>query len=183
VRLLERVDESYVVAAFLGGEIDSPRFRDALLAALAESGVGEDIVRSPDLADEQANALRHLVFERFRGAYVGRWFHELDWSRAELESDEVLAIRYIAWDYWLEITGGTRMPADGASYFRRRGEDDRYLEGGRPLIVVRASASSHLVVVEGHGRLTALAMHPATIPAPLEVLLGEGEAVRSWGCY
>ena len=183
MRLLERVDESYVVAAFLSGEIDSPRFRDAVLAALAESGAGEEVVRRPDLADEQASALRRRVFERFRGDYVGRWFHEIDWSRAELDPDEVLAIRYIAWDYWLEITCGTRMPADGASHHRRRGDAERYVEGGQPLIVVRASASSHLVVVEGHARLTALAMHPETIPRPLEVLLGQGEAVRGWGCY
>lgn len=183
MRLGERVDESYVVAAFLSGEIDSPRFRDAMLAALAESGAGEDVVRRPDLADEHANALRRRVFERFRGDYVGRWFYEVDWRWAGLEPAEVLAIRYIAWDYWLEITGGTRMPADGASYHRLRGDDDGYHESGNPLIVARASASSHLVVIEGHARLTALAMHPGAIPRPLAVLLGEGEAIRRWGCY
>ena len=57
------------------------------------------------------------------------------------------------------------------------------MEGGAPLIVARADPSSHLVVVGGHGRLTALAMHPEEIPRPLEILLGEGAAVRRWSCY
>jgi hypothetical protein len=32
-------------------------------------------------------------------------------------------------------------------------------------------------------RLTALAMHPEDVVRPLEILLGEGEAVLRWGCY
>jgi hypothetical protein len=39
------------------------------------------------------------------------------------------------------------------------------------------------VAIEGHVRLTALALRPESIPSPLEILLGEGEAVRRWSCY
>lgn len=183
MRLVERIDESRVIASFMRGEIDSPRFRGALLAALTAVGADEGLVRRADVTIDSENEQRAAAFERFRGDYLGRWFHELDWSLAELDRDDVLAIRYIAWDYWLEITGGTRMPLDGAAYHLARGKDERFGAGGEPLIVVRAGQGSHLVVVEGHGRLTALAMHPDDIPRPLEVLLGEGDAVRSWGCY
>jgi hypothetical protein len=183
VRLVERVDQANVIATFRRGEIDSPRFREPLLASLAAVGAGEDLVRRADVDDGPANDLRAAAFERFRGDYLGDWFYELQWTLVELDPDEVLAIRYIAWDYWLEITGGTRMPLDGAAYHRARGEDVRFERGGQPPIVVRAAPGSHLVVVEGHWRLTALAMHPDELPPALRSLLGEGEAVRRWGCY
>lgn len=183
MRIVERVDEPTVIASFMRGEVDSPRFGDALRAAVAAVGADETLVRRPDVTVESENELRAVAFERFRGDYLGSWFHELSWSLVELEPDEVLAIRYVAWDYWLEITGGTRMPLDGAAHHRARGGDERFVAGGEPLIVVCAGPPSHLVVVEGHGRLTALALHPQDIPHPLEMLLGEGEAVRRWGCY
>jgi len=183
VRRLGSVDAAEVIAEFLRGEIESPRFRDALLESLAEHDTDESLIRQAQLDDEQENALRARVLERFRGDYLGSWLHELAWFRAELEPDEVLAVRYIAWDSWLEITGGSRLPADGAAYLRRRGEGARYGEGSPPLIVVRADPSSHLVVLEGHVRLTALAMNPEAIPRPLAVIVGEGEAVRPWDCY
>jgi hypothetical protein len=182
---LERVDQAETVAAFLQGEIDSERFGASVRDALARAGADEAVVREPDLADTVANALRRDVLVSYRGPgrYLGDWFDELEWSRVALEPDEVLAVRYIAWDYWLEVTGGTRLPLDGAAYYQRRGEDDRYVAGGAPLIAARADRSSHLVLLEGHGRLTALAMHPEEMPRPLEILLGEGEAVRRWSCY
>jgi len=105
------------------------------------------------------------------------------WWRAELEPTEVLAIRYIAWDYWLELTGGTRLPRDGALRWLAAGDEDRYRPGGEPLIVIRAGPADHLCVVEGHVRLTALAMDPAAIPQRLDVFLGEGDAVSGWTSY
>jgi hypothetical protein len=95
----------------------------------------------------------------------------------------VLAIRYVAWDRWLEITGGTRLPADGAAWERANGACMRFQPGSPPLLCARADAHSHLVVIEGHARLTALALQPESIPSPLEILLGEGEAVRRRGRY
>lgn len=183
MRIVEKLDEQTVIASFMRGEIDSPRFGDALSAALAAVGADEAPVRKPDVTGDSENELRAAAFARYRGDYLGSWFHELGWSLVELDRDEVLAIRYIAWDYWLEITGGSRMPLDGAAHHLARGEDERFVVGGEPLIVVRAEPSSHLVVAKGHGRLTPLALHQDDIPHPLEVLLGEGEAVRRWGCY
>ena len=183
MRRLGSVSEADVIEEFLRGEIASPRFRDALLESLAHHDADENLIRQAQLDDEQENALRARVLARYRGDYLGPCLHELAWVRAELEPDEVLAIRYIDWDYWLEITNGSRMPADGAAYLRRRGEGSRYVEGCPPLIVVRADPSSHLVVLEGHVRLTALAMNPDAIPRPLAVIVGEGEAVRPWDCY
>jgi hypothetical protein len=183
LELLRPVDQAEVVAAFLHGEVDSERFAPQLRRALRAIATDEALVRDADLGNADENALRHRLLFAYRGNYLGAWFDELSWSLVALEPDEVLAIRYIDWDYWLEITGGTRLPADGAAYERSRGADDRYETGAAPLICARADRRSHLVVIEGHGRLTALAMHPESIPSPLEVLLGEGVGIRRWSCY
>jgi len=65
----------------------------------------------------------------------------------------------------------------------RTGEDERFVPGGPPLIVVRADAASHTMVVEGHGRIVAAATHPEELPPQLEVLLGEGASIREWSLY
>jgi hypothetical protein len=39
------------------------------------------------------------------------------------------------------------------------------------------------MVVEDHGRLVALAMHPEELPQHVELLLGEGDSVCGWSLY
>ena len=183
MRLGERVDLAVVVATFLRAEIVSDRFAAELRAALARAGADETLVIRPDLDDSAANERRRAVLGDYRGDYLGTVLDDLTWWRAELEASEVLEIRFIAWDYWLEVTGGSRLPADAASRLRAGGERLAPPPLTEPLIVVRVGAGERLVVVEGHVLLTALAMSPQTIPAHVEILLGEGESVRDWGAY
>jgi hypothetical protein len=117
---------------------------------------------------------------------LGSRLDGLAWRRAVLNRDEVLAIRYVAWDYWLEVSDGTRLPAVAAVLFRGRGGDASYEEvdpGAAPLIAVRADANAPIVVVEGHVRLTAYALFPERLPQELEILLGEGGSLRDWDMY
>jgi hypothetical protein len=183
LRLLEVVDEAVVVHAFLLAELDSPRFSAELRAALARLDASDALVRDADLGDAGANASRRAVLDTYRGDYLGRNLDPLVWRRALCSPDELLEIRTIAWDFWLEVTGGSRLPADAAAYFRARGDDEHFVVGGPPLIVVRADASAHAMVVEGHGRLVAAAMHPEELPPQLEILLGEGASIRDWSLY
>jgi hypothetical protein len=180
VRLLERVDEAVVVASFLRAELSSERFGAELRAAVGD----ERLVTQADIHDSDANERRRRALAAYRGEYLGDLFDRVSaWWRAELAPAEVLEIRYIAWDYWLEITGGTRLPRDGAARWLADGSSDRYRPGAEPLIVIRAGPADHLCVVEGHVRLTALAMRPESIPQRLGVHLGEGVAVRGWTSY
>jgi hypothetical protein len=183
VQLLERVDEAVVVAAFLEAELDSERFGEALRDALVRLGTDERLVRDADLGDPTANALRSRALDDYRGGYLGRNLDGLVWWRAALEPAEVLAVRFIAWDWWLEITGGSRLPGDAAASSRSRGEQTSFPSAAPPLIVVRADPVSHLMVVEGHSRLEAYARQPERLPPQLEVLLGEGERIRAWSLY
>jgi hypothetical protein len=185
---LDRADQADAVAEFLRAELDSERFGPALRAALAGAGADETLVTKADLADPAANALRHDVLFAYRGDYLGAWFDELTWYRAVLEPEEVLAILYIDWDFWLDVSGGSRRPIDAVPRLRAQGEEQSYRALAErsdhpPLIVVRAAEGERLVVVEGHVRLTAYAFCPELLPAQLEVVLGEGPAVTGWGCY
>ena len=183
MQLGERLAPDVVYAAWLAAELPSERFGARVREELAKAGAGETLITHPDLGAVEENRLRRALLHACRYGYYGDWLYELSWYRALLEPAEVLEVRYINWDWWLEISGGTRMPLDGAAWERRNGSVLRFRPESPPLICVRADPRSHLVVLEGHVRLTALAMDPETIPSPLEILLGEGEAVRSWGCY
>lgn len=183
MRLLERVDEAVVVLAFLRAELDSARFGAALREALARAGTTDALVVDARLGDAAENALRHRVLHDYRGAYFGQNLDDLVWYRAACTRDEVLLIRTIAWDFWLDVTDGTRLPAAAAARLRAEGGDERFVPGGQPLIVVRANPEAHVMVVEGHGRLVAMAMHPEELPPEVELLLGERETIRRWSLY
>ena len=131
MQLLGRVDEAVVVHAFLLAELDSPRFGGELRAALARVDASEALIRDADLGDAVTNARRRAVLEDYRGAYLGRNLDSLIWRRALYTPAEVLAIRTIAWDFWLEVTGGTRLPTDAAAYFHARGDDDEHFVPGK----------------------------------------------------
>lgn len=168
MRLVRPSSEDEAAETFRRGELASPRFRDDVLAGR-------------------------------RGWRIGGLFHgfpeQLDWQRVALTPDEVLAIRYIRWHWWLKISGATRSPREAARRMRLRpvsGFDVEYhrpiaarLRSGDPpseLIAVRTSGGP-LVLVEGHVRLTAYALFPDYLPAELEVLLGVSEAVAGWSEY
>lgn len=161
MRIVGAVEEDEVAAAFLRAELESPRFREDVLAGR-------------------------------RGWRMGGLFHgfpdEVAWFRVALTPDEVLAILYIDWDWWLRISDGTRLATVAAERIRREGEAEEHrpiaarLRNGsaNELIVVCPPARSPLVLVEGHVRLTAYALFPEYLPSGLEVFLGESPEIERW---
>jgi hypothetical protein len=113
-----------------------------------------------------------------------------------LSPSELVEVRYIDYSYWTALTDGTRRPADAAQFIRRGGMvfgrmptgllefADSLREGAtwEPLICVRADDESPIVVLEGHARLTAIALAPDCIPAEVAVLLGTSVAISNWPC-
>src|SRR5205823_5317537 len=112
----------------------SPRYGERLLGFLREDGVHASLVTGPNLDDSDENAYRETLLDRHRGwlrregLFAGLPL-EIDWSRAALTPDEVLAIRYINWDWWLVVSGGTRLPLDTAERISR--QRDRGRDRGR----------------------------------------------------
>jgi hypothetical protein len=164
VEILRRADETEVASAYLRAELDSPRFRDEVLAGRLGWRIGG-------------------LFDGFP--------EELEWSRAALSRDEVLSIRYIDWDWWLELSGGTRSPREAARRIRAGLVEGVDAESHRPtasrpqpeLIAVARPDLAQLVLVEGHWRLTAYALYPEFLPEPLEIFVGASDAIDRWSEY
>ena len=108
----------------------------------------------------------------------------LRWDWASLTPDEVLAVHYIEYDYWIQLSGGSRQPLDAADRLRAgitvfRVPNDGFFElagvlgtARLPQLILVGSDEGRLVVLEGHARLTAYALRPEALPPQLEVLLG-----------
>jgi hypothetical protein len=94
MRVLALATEDDMVLTFLRAEVDSPRFAGPLLLALGEQGLDRALVDRADRTDPEENAARRL-------------------TPAELAD-----VRYIDWDYWLEVSGGTRRPRDAIARMR-----------------------------------------------------------------
>ena len=117
--------EDDMVLALLRAEIESSRFAADLLATLAGRGLDRSLVDRADLNDPDANLKRLEVLEEHRGprrgpgaGILGGFPDDVSWSWAMLTPEELADVRYIHWDYWLEVSGGTRRPADAIARMR-----------------------------------------------------------------
>jgi len=112
-----------MIAAFVRGELHSERFGAAVRAAMRRHRVRRRVVEQPDTTDPEQNAQRLAVLRDYRrygldnSLFDGFPYDDAVWSRVALARDEVLAIRYIDYDYWVELSGapGFRPTRPGAS--------------------------------------------------------------------
>jgi hypothetical protein len=204
MRELTRLTEHDMIAAFVRAELRSERFGADVRAAMRRHRVPRRAVEHPDTADARQNAQRRALLRDYRrygldrSLFDGLPYGDIVWSRVALTRDEVLAIRYIDDEYWVELSGGTRLPTEAARRIRASEADPESeygggflraaaaLEGGasfHEIIAVTAGGDSPLVALEGHLRLTAYALRPERIPAPLTVVLGTSPRMTEWGCY
>jgi len=180
-----------MVAVFLQTEIASTRFDARILAILQRDGRDRRVIDRPNLDDAEENAYRALVLGEHRGyqrdadVFTGMP-DDVRWFRARLTREELAQVRYIDYDYWTELSGGTRRVADGAARVRRHikafgvGNGAYWyladaLRAGATFpepILVGTDEQSPLVVLEGHVRLTAYLLRPEYLPATLPILVG-----------
>jgi hypothetical protein len=108
---------------------------------------------------------------------------DIAWERTVLARDEVLAILYINWDWWLTVSRRTRLATVAAEV--QGGDDgDRAIAAtaatNPELIVVTDPAREKLVLLDGHVRLTAYAAFPEYLPEELAVYLGVSPRIAEW---
>ena len=183
----------------------SERFGPALRKILSDESIDERIVRDPNLLNARENAIRRriLALHRGYGTSDNRYLSEfpttgVTWSRMGLTRDDVCSIRYIDWDYWIELTDGSQLPTDAARRIRdgvavwgvrhdgplavaaglRRGE--RFPE---LILATTGEPAADLVVVEGHVRLTGYVLASDALPDETETIVGVSPAIQNWGCY
>jgi len=188
---LHPIPAAEMVAAFLRAELASPRFEPTLLAILERDGRRRGVIEQPDLANPADNEYRAQLLGEHRG--YGRDEDvftsvppEVRWYRGQATRSDLAHVRYIDYDYWTELSGGTRLAMDAAERIRQGIEAFRvgngaywYLAealkagGSFPeLIMVGSEERGPLVLLEGHVRLTAYFLEPDYIPPLLPVIVG-----------
>ncbi|MER6299258.1 hypothetical protein ABT247_06740 [Kitasatospora sp. NPDC001539] len=196
MRVLGMSSEDEMVACFLRGELSSRRFGQNLRSHLAAAGQAEQLLTHPDLSDAGANVARRALLAATRGYGENRDLFEnfppqVAWTRALLSSDEVAGVRYLEYSYWVELSGGSRRPTDAAARIRAglRAFDvpnepfveaaHALIRGARfpPLILV-GERHDDLVCLEGHLRLTALAL--VGFRTDVECLIGIAPTMGRW---
>ncbi len=215
MRTVRPISEAEMVALFLATEYPSLRTHQQILLALQQEGLPPSIIEEPNLRDGQENASRRSILGAYRGYgqntdyfeglspdvqytdYFEGFPPDVQWERAMLSKQELEQVKYIEYDYWIELSGGSRLPRDArknilAGYevfgvsnqgFLQMAEAFRSGTRFPTLILVGKNRESPLVVLEGHVRLTAMFLAPECLPVELEVVVGFSEQIERWGCY
>jgi hypothetical protein len=201
MRTIRRIDEAEMVSVFLKTEIESARFGREILEVLERLGLDRRLVDSPDLRDEAENLRRAEVLGEFRG--YGRdeglfvnFPRGARWERALVGRAELEKVKYIHWDYWLELSGGSRLALDGARNVAAGALSEARAAGyfaladalrrGVPLpelILVGTAEGGGLVVLEGHVRLTSYLLRPENLPPELPAIVGYSEDFARWELF
>ncbi|HEV2252573.1 MAG TPA: hypothetical protein VGS06_05205 [Streptosporangiaceae bacterium] len=200
MRRLRSSSEAEMVALFLRTELPAARFRDKLRELLDQADLPERLITDPDLDDPAENQAREWLLTQHReyGTRTGLFDgfpHDVCWEWAAITPAELATVRYIDYDYWNELSGGTRLAVDAAPRIRAGvapfgvssdwalGMAQAFADGARfpPLILVTTGSSGDLVVLEGHVRLTAYMLCPDRLPPELEVLVGSSPNAAGWG--
>ena len=192
-----------MVSLFLHGEIGSDRWKNQILEIIEKHNFNKKIVLSPNLLDENENRQRKRILKIFRGYDDSEIFEnfpkKIDWKLAVLNQDDLLKVKYIEYDYWAELSGGTRFAKDSVSTIKNGTEifgvkNDNFIrlaehiKSGNslePLIIIASNTDSNkMIVLEGHARLTAIHLaieHVSEIKA-LIGFTGE-EDLNRWNRY
>lgn len=215
MRIVRPASEAEMVALFLATEYPSPRTHRHILRVLQRAGWPPSLIEQPNLRDAQENARRRSILGAFRGYgqtpeyfaglppdveyldYFAGFPPDVQWELALLSRQELEQVKYIEYDYWVELSGGSRLPRDaarnilagyevfGQSHQKVLQMAEAFRSGARfpTLILVGKNRAGPLVVLEGHMRLTAMLLAPECLPAELEVMVGFSEQMENWGCY
>jgi hypothetical protein len=201
MKQLKPITEDEMIAVFLSGELASERFGGDIHTQLKQTGKPVSIIAQPDITNQAHNAFRRQVlsatrgYEQRDGTFTG-FPRDITWCRAELSKEELAAVKYIDYSYWVEITNGTRLPKDAVATIRAGKEifnvsNERFLTAAEavrqgtkfPTMILAGENGHSFVALEGHLRLTAYALAWDAVPDRLEVIIGLSPHMAEWGYY
>ena len=197
MRWLRASSEAEMVALFLRTELRSDRWQGDLWSLLKRAGLPGRVITDPDLSSDAENQARLWLLTEHRGYgtrtdYFPGFPDDVCWQWVAITPAELAGVRYIEYDYWNELSGGTRLAVDAAMRIRAGVTpfgvpNDTVLAmaqavaaGARfpPLILVTTGLDGDdLVVLEGHVRLTAFMLARDQLSPELEVLVGSSPAM------
>lgn len=197
--ILRDSSEAEMVLLFLQTEIESSRFGDAVTKALEALSLPVSIIKNGDIRNPGENALRAEILEHYReflsrsGLFSG-FPKNIVWQWLRLTPTERGAIRYMNYDYWIELSGGTRQPKKAAENIRNgitvfgithdhMPAQAEALDIARmpPIIVLCDKEHSDMIALEGHVRLTWMALAGDRI-GDIDMLAGicPAEELQRW---
>jgi len=203
MKILNKSSENEMVSLFLYEEIKSERWVNQINKILDKENINKNIILNPDLNDKNENELRKLVLKIFRGYNNKKIFknypENIDWNWVILDKNDILKIKYITYDYWEELTNGTRYAKDSVKNIKKNIEIfgvsnnnfielSEYIKTGNkvdPLIILTSlEKKENMIVLEGHVRLTAINLAIDYIEE-IKVLMGfaEENILNKWDKY
>ncbi|MDO9575805.1 MAG: hypothetical protein Q7J55_04695 [bacterium] len=187
---------------FLKAKMESFRFAKEMQQIMKDCNADQKIIDNPNFDDQDENELRQKLLQSFGGSDdEGNLFEnfpkDVSWKRALLTKSDLKKVKYIDYDYWNELSNGTRLVSEGSSSIRKGVEIFRQsnqhfwnaldaLKKGQkfpePILVAR-NPDADFVVVDGHLRLTVYLLDPKYTPDEIEVVLGYSENFQNWDLY
>lgn len=199
--MLNPISEDEVVSIFLKGELKSKRFSKDIKDAIKELDTNISLIQNPDLNNAEENILRLNILDKTRG-YTSRtelfdgFPKDTKWYRTEVSKEFLLnEVMYIDYDYWVELTNGSRLPKDAVDKIQKNEEVfnvsyDNLLEASEyfkknksfdKIIIV--SDKKKFVVLEGHLRLTVYALNREILPKENTVIIGISQRMSEWSNF
>jgi hypothetical protein len=165
--------ECEMVLAFLKAELDSPRWANTLLQALARTGFSRSqLFEEANLDDPRQNAARRAILGDYRGFGANNWLFrgfpdDAVWRRAAIDPADHGRLIYANSPPWIELSDRTRLvtrlaeklisaalPPDTADHVRAVQAE---LKAGKklPELIAAEGSNGMLILIEGHCRATA----------------------------
>jgi hypothetical protein len=183
VEIIEPLTEDDMLMAWVAGEMNSPRYR-------------ADYDQLLDRSAALTPAICRAALGRMRG-YPDRFIFgglplRMEWSRIKVTVEELACFRYLNYETFRDLSGGTRLVRDGAANVEtvnvgeQLNERVRQTEAGiaagnqhAPLIAVSKDEAATPILLEGNTRATAYvrSRQPNDV---IEMILGMSPNITRW---
>ena len=202
MKTIKRISEDEMVAEFLKGETNSPRFGKKIMDFLKKDKKEKKILFSHNLKNKNENLYREKLLGKFRGFKKNKLLFEnfpkdMKWERAIISKNKLKRVKYINYSYWNKLSNKTRLPAEAVKNIKKGLKiydvsNDGFFEilseikkGKKfpPIILVTKNKKSRIVILEGHARITAYFLEQKYLPDKMEIIIGYSNKIGKWDLY
>ncbi len=202
MKIIKDITDEEMTYMFIKQQLESFRFAEEMKQIMTKFGANKNIIDKPNFKDQNENELRKKLLQSFGGSDdEGHLFDNfpknVSWKKALLTKKDLKRVKYIDYDYWNELSNGTRLVKDGALSIKKGVEifgqnNQKFWDALDTLkkgvkfpepILIAKNLSADLVVVEGHLRLTVYLLDTKYTPGEIEAILGFSENFQDWNMY
>lgn len=204
LEFLKQSSENEMISEFLKAELCSVRFGNKLANLLEKLKLQNSIIFKPDLLDIEENTIRRQIISKYRGYGENKdlfenFPHVEVWEWICLSNKDLEQVKYINYDYWVELSSGSRLAKKAAQNINNNIEifnqkNNNFINASKkllsgvdfpPMILISNIQRESLVVLEGHLRLTAYMLEPSAIPEKVKVIVGYASSndLKKWKLF